>query len=152
MVKGTASVHIDRPADEVFAYVAEAENNPRWHAHVLETRWLDDGPMRVGRRARQVSRIIGLRYEIEAEIALWEPPRHVVWQTVTGGATVRTDCRIESEGGGCRLTMSAEGEFANGLLRVLSPLSVPALRRSSRNDLRRLARVMDEAATTLDRT
>ena len=46
MVKGTASVHIDRPADEVFADVAEAENNPRWHAHVLETRWLDDGPMR----------------------------------------------------------------------------------------------------------
>ena len=47
--------------------------------------------------------------------------------------------------------MSAEGEFANGLLRLLSPLSVPALRRSSRNDLRRLARVMDEAAKTLDR-
>ena len=148
MVKGSASVHIDRPGAEVFAFVAEAENNPRWHAHVLETRWLDPGPMRVGRRAHQVSRILGLRYEIDAEIAIWEPTRHVAWQTITGGATVRTDCRIDPEDDGCRLTMAAEGEFANGLLRLLSPLSVPVLRRSSRNDLRRLSTVLAEASST----
>ena len=30
MAKGGGSIHIDRPADGVFAFVAEAENNPRW--------------------------------------------------------------------------------------------------------------------------
>jgi len=142
MAKGSASVHIERPGDEVFAYVAEAEHNPAWHPYVLETAWLDDGPMRVGRRARQTSRILGIRYSIVAEILVWEPPRHVVWGTVAGGATVRTDCRVAAEGDGCRLTMAAEGEFAQPLLRLLSPISVRVLRRQARQDLRRLAGVL----------
>lgn len=146
MAKASASVHIDRPVDEVFAFVAEAENNPRWHGHVVETRWLDDGPMRIGRRARQVSQIIGLRYEVEAEIATWDPPSHVAWQTVTGGAKVRTDGRIEPEADGCRLTMSGEGEFTSGLLRVLTPISVAAIRRQSESDLRTLGKVLDAVA------
>ena len=44
MAKGGGSIHIERPAEEVFAFVADAENNPRWRSYVIETTWLDDGP------------------------------------------------------------------------------------------------------------
>ena len=43
---------IQAPPEEVFEFVADAENNPSWHAHVRETRWIDDGPTRLGRRGR----------------------------------------------------------------------------------------------------
>ena len=32
------------PAEVVFGFVADAENNPRWHEHVHETRWIDPPP------------------------------------------------------------------------------------------------------------
>jgi hypothetical protein len=35
---------IQAPPEEVFAFVADAENNPSWHQHVRETRWIDEGP------------------------------------------------------------------------------------------------------------
>jgi len=41
MAKGGGSIHIDRPAAEVFAFVADAENHPRW-------RW----SLRMARRLR----------------------------------------------------------------------------------------------------
>jgi hypothetical protein len=109
---------------------------------VLETEWLDEGPIRVGRRGRQVSRILGFRYEIVAEVVAYEPPRHIVWQTVAGGATVRTDCRVEPEGDGCRIAYVAEGGWTSGPLRLLTPIAIPVFRRQALQDLRRLARVL----------
>ncbi len=60
-MKGRAT--IDRPPEEVFAFVADAENNPKWHAHVHETHWLDDLEMGLGRRGRQVGRLFGRQWE-----------------------------------------------------------------------------------------
>jgi uncharacterized membrane protein len=138
MAKGSGSIHIDRPAEDVFAFVAEPENNPRWRSYVIETHWLDEGPMRVGRRGRQVSKVLGRRMEVVAEIVEWDPPRHVVWQTVAGSATVRTDCLVEPEAGGCRLTISAEGDFTNPVMRLLSPLAIGMMKRQARADTRKL--------------
>lgn len=40
VAKGGGRIHSDRPAGEVFAFVADAENNPRWRSYVVETAWL----------------------------------------------------------------------------------------------------------------
>jgi carbon monoxide dehydrogenase subunit G len=143
MAKGSGSIHIDRPADEVFAFVADAENNPRWRSYVTETRWLDDGPMRVGRKGVQVSRVLGRRMEVEAEIVEWDPPRHVAWQAFAGSALVRTDCWVEPEDGGCRLTISAEGDFTNPVMRLLSPLAIGMMKRQSDRDTKKLKAALE---------
>jgi uncharacterized protein YndB with AHSA1/START domain len=142
MVRGGGSVHIDRDPAEVFEFVADAENNPRWHPYVKETRWLDAGPIRVGRRGRQTSRLLGFSYTVEAEVLEWEPPRRVVLGTVAGDATVRTVCEVTPEAGGCRLDIWTEGEFTNPLLRLLSPILILTLKRQALSDLRRLGEVL----------
>lgn len=143
MVKGGGSIHIDRPADEVFTFVADAENNPRWRSYVVETTWLDDGPMRVGRRGRQVSKVLGRPMAVVAEIVEWDPPRHVAWQAVAGFANVRTDCTVEPEPGGCRLTIEAEGEFGSRIMRLLSPLAIGVARRQADGDVKRLKTALE---------
>lgn len=143
MSKGGGSIHIDRAAEEVFAFVADAENNPRWRSYVVETSWLDDGPMRVGRRGRQVSRVLGRPMAVVAEVAEWDPPRHVAWRAVAGFASVRTDCTVEPEGGGCRLTIAAEGEFTSRIMRLLSPLAIAVAKRQADGDVRRLKAALE---------
>lgn len=143
MAKGGGSIHIDRPADEVFAFVADAENNPRWRSYVVETVWLDDGPMRVGRRGRQVSKVLGRPMAVVAEIAEWDPPRHVAWRAVAGFATVRTDCTVEPEAGGCRLTIIAEGEFNSRVMRLLSPLAIAVAKRQADGDVKKLKAALE---------
>jgi hypothetical protein len=140
---GGGSIHIERPAEDVFAFVAEAENNPRWRSYVVDTRWIDPGPMRVGRRGLQESRILGRRYAVVAEVVVWQPHHVVVWQTMAGGATVRTDCAVEPDGDGCRLTISAEGESTNGLLRLLGPLAIAVMTRQATADLRKLSAALE---------
>lgn len=66
---------------------------------------------------------------VVAEIAAWDPPRHVAWRAVAGFATVRIDCTVEPEAGGCRLAIAAEGEFTSRVMRLLSPLAIGVAKR-----------------------
>jgi uncharacterized membrane protein len=87
-----ASIH--RPPDEVFAFVADAENNPRWHAHVHETHWLDDRDTGPGRRGRQTGRLFWREWAFVAEVVDWDPPNLVSFQVIEG-YPVRTTIRVE---------------------------------------------------------
>lgn len=78
----------------VFEFVADAENNPVWHAHVRETRWIDDGPTRLGRRGRQLGHLWGRDWAFVAEVVEWSPPGHVAFQVIEG-YRVRTSISVE---------------------------------------------------------
>ena len=115
---------LDHPPDDVFAYVADAQNNPTWHEHVRETRWLDDGPPRLGRRARQTGHLFGRTWHFVAEVAEWDPPRRVAFQVIQG-YRVRTTIRVEPSGTGTLMTLNVRtptilGRRVDGLVsRVL---------------------------------
>lgn len=138
MAIGERSVHIERPPDEVFAFVGDAANDPRWRSNAVRTEWLDDGPMRVGRVDRQVSRVLGREWAVEAEVVEWDPPRMVVWRTVQGPIDVRSRFRVESDGTGSRLTIGAEGGFTGPLGPLLTRLAVPKMVKDAESDLRKL--------------
>lgn len=97
---------IAAPAERVFAFVADAENNPAWHAHVRETRWLTGGPTGLGRQGRQLSRLWGRDWAFIAEVAEWDPPRHVAFQVVQG-PRIRTIIDVEPvDSGVARVTVT----------------------------------------------
>lgn len=98
---------IAAPPEEVFAFVANAENNSKWHAHVNDTHWLDDRPMGLGRRGSQVGRLFGRKWEFVAEIVEWDPPRLVTFQVIKG-YPVRTTLRVEPTDGGSILTVAVQ--------------------------------------------
>jgi uncharacterized protein YndB with AHSA1/START domain len=96
---------LDHPPDDVFAFVADAENNPDWHEHVRETCWLDDGPTRLGRRGRQTGHLFGRTWHFVAEVAEWDPPRLVAFQVIEG-YRVRTTIRLEPSGSGTLMILT----------------------------------------------
>lgn len=74
-VVGQASVEIDRPVQEVFAYVAENffENYPKWALEVVEFKPINDNKMAVGALARQTRVDQGQKTESTFEIVTFEP-------------------------------------------------------------------------------
>ena len=115
MPRVTYRAVVDHPPERVFAFVSDAENNPRWHEHVRETRWLDEGPTRLGRRGRQFGHLFGRDWAFVAEVVEWEPPRLVTFQ-VTEGYRVRTSIRTEpaGSGSGTELTLTVSSPRGDG--------------------------------------
>lgn len=144
-MEGHGIVH--RPPDEVFAFVADAENNPRWHAHVRETHWIDDGPTRPGRRGRQVGRLFGRDWSFVAEVADWDPPHLVSFQVIEG-RPIRTTIRVEPAAAGSLVTLTVE--LPSILSARLDPLFSWLLERATgrrgRSDIARLEAALGEDA------
>jgi hypothetical protein len=138
MAHGEASTYIDRPPDEVFAFVADAANNPKWRKNVVRTEWLDDGPMRVGRRGRQTARLLGREWTVDAEVVECDPPRSVAWRTVQGPVSVRSWARVEPDATGSLVSGGADGGFTGPIGRLLTRLAVPRMVRQAEVDLQTL--------------
>jgi uncharacterized membrane protein len=48
------TIRIDRPVNEVFAFLSDFENIPKWNYYILEVRKLSDNPSGVGTTYHQV--------------------------------------------------------------------------------------------------
>ena len=148
MAHGEASIHIARPPDEVIAFVADAANNPMWRKNVVRTEWLDDGPMRVGRRGRQTARLLGREWTVDAEVVEWDPPRSVVFRTTQGPASVRSWVRVEPDATGSLVSGGADGGFTGPIGRFLTRLAVPRMVRQAEIDLETLRGLLESSEST----
>jgi hypothetical protein len=77
----SGSAEIARPAAEVFAFVAEPENNPRWQSGMRECRWTTTPPRRVGSRYEQVASFLGRRIESTFEVTALDAGRSITIET-----------------------------------------------------------------------
>ena len=146
MPEATYQGVIAQPAAAVFAFVADAENNPRWHEHVRETRWIDDGPTRLGRRGRQTGHLWGRDWAFVAEVAEWDPPNLVAFQVIEG-YRVRTTIRVEPDGDGTRsmvtLTVRTPRILGRRVDAIISRLMKAATRDRERGDFARLRAALE---------
>jgi uncharacterized protein YndB with AHSA1/START domain len=144
MPTATYRGHIRATPEAVFAFVADAENNPRWHAHVRETHWIDPPPTALGRRGRQFGHLFFRDWAFVAEVAEWEPPQRVTFQVIEG-YRVRTAIRVEPDGDGSlvELTVTTPRILGARVDALASRLLKRATRSRDGGDLRRLREALE---------
>jgi hypothetical protein len=74
------------------------------------------------RRFRDVFVDHGHRIELEAEITMYEPPRHLEVHLVADAFSARSSHDVEQAGAGTRLTTTVETEYTKRLARIAGPL------------------------------
>ncbi|MFG2825685.1 SRPBCC family protein [Kitasatospora sp. NPDC048365] len=74
-----ASVEVDRPVEEVFAYLADGRHDPEFSPRVLEIAKTPDGPTAVGTVFRSTVKDAGLKTSREFRITGVEAPRTLRW-------------------------------------------------------------------------
>jgi uncharacterized protein YndB with AHSA1/START domain len=80
------TVTIDRPIAQVFEYVADGSNNPRWRAGVLEINRTSSAN-ELGAEYRQVlAGPGGRRIAGDYRISEWDPPRRLEFAVTAGPA------------------------------------------------------------------
>jgi uncharacterized protein YndB with AHSA1/START domain len=111
---------INRPLADVFAYLAEFENIPRWNYAIAETRKISDGPVGVGTRCWQL-RTIPSRAEEYFEVIEFEPRRKLAIRGDIGPLSGDIAYVLEDTPGGTALT-NACSLRARGAAGLLAPL------------------------------
>jgi uncharacterized membrane protein len=140
------SVDIERPQADVFAFVAEGANAPQWRKAAVDDRWLGDGPMRPGRRARAVRKQLGMTVVLVPEIVDWDPPTYVKYRIVEGKLVgLDESYRFEPLNEGTRLTITIDSPPypSNIVGRLWNPLLERVMMRQVRADFETLKRLLE---------
>lgn len=122
MIEIEKSVVINRPIQEVFAYVTDVENEPQWISEVLEVRKTSDGPMGVGSTYDNVVHFLGRRIVDPHEIVQFEPNRRFAFKSHSGQISFEGTYHFEPAGDDAtRLSFVAAGETGT-LFRLAEPI------------------------------
>ncbi len=105
------SVVIERPSEEVFAFVANRENDALWAPVVTETHKTSEGPLVIGTTYEQSGRFLGRNLEMLFEVTEYEPNRKVGLRLITSGPLRATSlCGVKAVSGGTRVTLTGEAQ------------------------------------------
>jgi uncharacterized membrane protein len=104
------TIFIDRPQQEVFDFMSNPANAPKWQSNFVSSEWTSEGPTGVGSTQRSVSRFLGREIESTGEITIWDPPNQTGFKVLEGPVQFEATTRYESKGDGTQITMSGTGE------------------------------------------
>lgn len=141
MIKAERTVVIDRPIEEVFAYVTDQTNTPTWQAGLVEVQRTTPGPIGVGTKHTLVRNFMGRRMEADNEYVAYEPGKLVTFRTTSGPPLVASYF-FEPAPGGTRLTSRVEMQGA-GLFGLLEPVIGAGLRREMKAALPALKALLE---------
>jgi uncharacterized protein YndB with AHSA1/START domain len=135
------TVMIARPIDDVFAFLADFENIPKWNYAIVETRKVSQGAVGVGTIYQQV-RSVPSRSEESFEVTAYNPPRHLEIRGQLGPFPSRLSYALDAIAEGTRVTNSVELEL-RGPGRLLGRVAVPRVRDAVAANLRKLKELLD---------
>ena len=78
------SIDINRPAEEVFAYLDQLDRHGEWQSSLVSARVETNGPTRVGTRVVERRKVPGGARDIPYEITRHEPPHKASFRGTAG--------------------------------------------------------------------
>ena len=104
------SVMINRSITQVFAFFADAENDPQWRSGVKEIK--RQGELGIGTRYHQrVNRPAGRAITADIEVTAYEPDTHVSFQGAAGPVRPHGDYRFRDAGNSTEVTFTLEARL-----------------------------------------
>ena len=139
------STMINRPIEEVFAVLANLENDAKWRREFVETKKTSEGPVGIGTRFSLFGEFLGRRIETVYEVVEYEPNRITAWETVSGPLPLTFQRTFERVEGGTQVTVIYEVEI-RGFFKLIKPLVISAGRRAQKGDLPKVKEMMEARA------
>jgi uncharacterized protein YndB with AHSA1/START domain len=133
---------INRPVEEVFDFVADERNEPRYNPRMLRAEKLSPGPVGLGSRFRAEMRTRPRPMEMTTEFTGYERPRRLASTTRMSRMDIRGTLSFDPVPGGTRMRWSWELE-PHGLLKLMTPLASPIGARGERAIWTSLKRLLE---------
>jgi len=141
MIQHEVTIHLNRPVEQVFAFLADTGKLSTWQSNLIKMELLTEGPLRAGSRFREVRRLGRRESEIQAEITAFEPNKRFETKTVTK-PQVTVSYSFEAEDGGTLLRHKFV-MLTSGMMRLLEPLIAGSIKKDTRLDFQKLKRILE---------
>ena len=146
MFTAEADVTINRPLEEVFAFVSTPSEIPQWQHDVVESRQTSAGPLGVGATGAMVRTALGRKVETGWEVTDFKANAGYTVKS-TGNALLSyvLTYAFTAVDGGTRVQASFQGE-AHGLAKPMEGMIANSVKQDWQEDHQRLKTLLESRA------
>lgn len=144
MVAFENSISINRQAAEVFAFLSDFENIPKWNYYVLNVRKTSDGPEGVETTYHQVRRTD----EQNFYIAEFEPDHKITVKTLPG-SSLQFERQFTLEAKGRTTRIIDKWKLDTGQPRLIEKLAAGRIKSAVSENLNKLRELLETGSVTL---
>jgi uncharacterized membrane protein len=142
MINVEHSIIINRPIEEVFAYVSDLRHSAEWQTGLLEVRKKTEGPLHVGTEFAFVRKFLGKKLESSNRFIEYKPNSLVTFEIPSGPVPGEASYLFESAPEGSKVTSKIEIR-TEGFSRLAEPLVAASLRRDVQANLGTLKNLLE---------
>jgi len=139
---------IQRPIEEVFDFVADERNEPRYNPQMTRAEKVSPGPIGLGSKFNSVMNGVGGRAEMTTEFTGFERPRRITEVTHLSNMDITGALFFELVAEGTRMTWQWDIE-PRGFYRLLGPLVRRIGERQERTIWTGLKRLLESQQTNV---
>lgn len=141
------SVVIDRPVEEVFAFLNDAEKLPQWNTAITDARQTSQGPIGVGTTFHLSAQFLGRRMDSQSEVTAYEPNQQISYKTKSGPVPMDATYKLEPAGGATRVLEVIEAE-PGSFFRLAEPVLKRMAQRQMETSLSNLKDLLEAERAT----
>jgi uncharacterized protein YndB with AHSA1/START domain len=146
MARVEGEMMIQRPVEEVFDFVADERNEPRYNPRMLDVARISDGPIGLGTRFRAELKTMGRTMPMTIEFTAYERPWRLASLTRSSMMETEGALTFETVSGGTRMRWSWDVR-PRGVLGLMTPIVGAIGRREERSIWCSLKRFLESQGT-----
>ena len=142
------SVEINKPPEEVFAYLDDVERHGEWQEDIVDVERVTEGPTRQGTRVRETRHVPGGNRSMMYEVTAHDPPRQSSFRVLDGPIRAVGTISVEpaADGTKSRVTIAMDFE-SNGIAgKMLLPIARNQARKRVPESQAKMKEVLERGA------
>jgi len=146
MVTNEKIITINRPIAEVFTYVSDLQNGPKWQPELLGVQRLTKGPLGIGTQFSSTRKIMGQNLETSIEFVAYEPNSKYVIKSISGPLPFEQSTLFESTAEGTKLT-TVINLYPGGDMAQAEPMLTESLKQEMDTNFDGLKKLLESKVT-----
>jgi len=134
---------IDKPVQDVFAFVTNSNNMSKWNSAVVSLQQITPGDVGVGTKFKSIGEMMGRRIEGEMQVTAYEPEAKCGFQVNAGPMQVNMTMSFRTVGTGTKISLNAQGNPA-GVFKLAEPMMAGRVKAMMEENLARLKSVLEK--------
>ena len=143
MIRVNDNIVIMRPASQVFAFLADLNNIPKWQAEVVKSTVVTPGPTRVGTRFTEEVKMGPMRTTADCEVTELISEKTMAFRATSSSMNYEGRVLVEPSGQGTKLTLAGTAQ-PKGLWRLLQPMMAGEFKGSVKKELADIKGVLEK--------
>ncbi len=145
MITFDLSTLVDRPMQDVFNFLSNPLNLPKWQSMVAKIEQVTPGAVGIGSKYKVAAEMLGRKIDGLIEITTFEPPARFGFTNQAGPMQVTVTVTLKPVGTGANISLHAQGN-PGGVFKIAAGVLAGQVKSQMEANLARLKSVLEAGA------